>query len=297
MSSEKRTSARRKRYKRTTPAKASAAGGEWGEHFRERLRQLVKTHATSNAAFARDCGIQAPRLCEWLAGEQVPSAESLRAVANAFSVSLDWLLDGVNHQGEKSAAPVYRGQWRDMPAFERDLVAFIRREVGESGDFVPNDFNVNAAAILHQVAEDVREEMQAYGDWMNAVLHTCNAAIAALKLAETGAPSEERTSALRQQQNAAVFALARVTMPAARLVAPSEATSTTVRMADLPATVINVWDTVVRLAETREEHEKQLAALNAERVQQQRLFLPTAKTASSAVRTAIESLEIGSGVR
>lgn len=169
MNSEKRIPVKRKRRKRAAPAKASAAGGGWGAQFRERLRQVVKAHAASNAAFARECGIQAPRLCEWLAGEQVPSAESFRAIANTFGVSLDWLLDGLNHQGDVSAAPVYRAQWRSSPDVERDFVAVIARELGDIKPIAGLAFRLDTGAVYtaacRGVVQEVHAEIEAIRNW------------------------------------------------------------------------------------------------------------------------------------
>lgn len=111
--------------KRGIPGKRlKRAGGELGNGLRDRLRALIRDRATSNAEFARRCGIDAPRLTDWLSGAQLPSTSHLWDIAERSGVSLDWLLCG-----EGGPEPVYRGQTRTRAELADDVAAYLVREL------------------------------------------------------------------------------------------------------------------------------------------------------------------------
>ena len=67
---------------------------ELSETFRKRLGQVVQRSGDTHAQFARDAGIDRSALSQLLTGRAVrlPRAETLMGIAEAGSVSLDWLL-------------------------------------------------------------------------------------------------------------------------------------------------------------------------------------------------------------
>jgi len=67
---------------------------ELGPIFRERLQQLLQRTGESRAAFAASVGLDRSALTQLLSGNSVrlPRAETLRRIAERYSVSLDWLL-------------------------------------------------------------------------------------------------------------------------------------------------------------------------------------------------------------
>lgn len=119
--SEKRTASRKRRASRP---RGTGPGGNWGDEFRDRLRLLIQRLAKSNRAFAHRCEIEAPRLSEWLAGEQFPGLKHLRLIADRTGVSLDWLLLGIG-----GPSPVFTGQSRSQTELEQDIAVYVRREI------------------------------------------------------------------------------------------------------------------------------------------------------------------------
>ena len=119
-------SEKRRRRRRPSLPSGKRAGGHWGDQLRERLRQLVVKSGQSQAAFAKLCGIDPPRLSDWLAGKQLPSLESLRQIGAQTGVSMDWLLFAEEKEGLR-----YRGQARITAELESDLATEIRRHIHE----------------------------------------------------------------------------------------------------------------------------------------------------------------------
>ena len=99
-------------------------GGEWGSNFRARLRALIKARGQGQSKFALACQIEPSRLSEWLSGDQMPNAESLRRIAELTDVSLDWLL-----LGSGGTEPAYRSSSRAGSSLELDLALEIRRHI------------------------------------------------------------------------------------------------------------------------------------------------------------------------
>ena len=67
---------------------------ELGPVFRERLELLLRRTGATRAAFATSVGIDRSALTQLLSGSSVrlPRADTLRRIAERYSVSLDWLL-------------------------------------------------------------------------------------------------------------------------------------------------------------------------------------------------------------
>src|SRR5918998_1043974 len=67
---------------------------ELGPLFRQRLQELLLRTGETRAAFAKSVGLDRSALTELLSGGslRLPRAETLRRIAERYSVSLDWLL-------------------------------------------------------------------------------------------------------------------------------------------------------------------------------------------------------------
>ncbi len=81
-----------------------------------RIKRAREAKGMSQLRLAREVGVPFQRVSEWERGIVSPSARYLRAIADALSVSIDWLLSGVGpaetpQNGETgfalSAVPVY----------------------------------------------------------------------------------------------------------------------------------------------------------------------------------------------
>lgn len=121
------------RSARRHPHTRTAKGGAWGDALRDRLRALLDAEHLSQRAFAARCGVTPSRVTEWLAGAQLPSAESLGQIADGLGVCLNWLLCG-----DGAAGPVYRGQSRTRAGLEDDLAAHVAHTVAARvGHFGP----------------------------------------------------------------------------------------------------------------------------------------------------------------
>lgn len=84
---------------------------------------------TSNRAFARRCGFADDKgVREWLSGKREPQADSLRSIATATNVSLDWLLLGGSQE------PVYRSLGRAKGTLADDLDAYLGQELNRGRD-------------------------------------------------------------------------------------------------------------------------------------------------------------------
>jgi transcriptional regulator with XRE-family HTH domain len=123
MHSEKRTPKKQRRSTRPGRATGKGAGERWGDGVRDRLRALIQATSKNNSAFARTCGLDAPRLSQWLAGDQLPNASHVRQIAIGTGASIDWLLLGEGGEG-----PVYRNQGTQSD-LEVELAVAVRRHI------------------------------------------------------------------------------------------------------------------------------------------------------------------------
>jgi len=67
---------------------------EQGETIGARIKRAREARGISQLGLAKQVGVPFQRVSEWERGVVSPSARYLRAIANALSVSLDWLLSG-----------------------------------------------------------------------------------------------------------------------------------------------------------------------------------------------------------
>jgi len=67
---------------------------EQGETIGSRIKKARETAGISQLGLARQIGVPFQRVSEWERGVVSPSARYLKAIAEALSVSLDWLLSG-----------------------------------------------------------------------------------------------------------------------------------------------------------------------------------------------------------
>ena len=104
--------------------KAEHRGGAWGRGVVARLEALKGT--TGLNKWAEDIGLAPSLISSYLNGTRLPRAESLRAIAERTSVSLDWLL-----LGDGGDEPRYRGQSRTQSELEADLAAAVVRGLVE----------------------------------------------------------------------------------------------------------------------------------------------------------------------
>lgn len=119
-------SPRGRNQRKTLPSKQRRGGEEW-EGFRSRLSALVTGADGPPAAFAKKCGISPSLLNSWLFGRALPGSIHLSNIAAKSRVSLDWLVDGVGHDGTRSADLIRRGRRRGDAAFARDFAAEVSR--------------------------------------------------------------------------------------------------------------------------------------------------------------------------
>lgn len=63
----------------------------------ERMRELRKQHHFTQAYIAANAGISLRAYCHYEAGTREPSASTLLALANFYSVSTDYLLGTTNN--------------------------------------------------------------------------------------------------------------------------------------------------------------------------------------------------------
>ncbi|HEV8380421.1 MAG TPA: helix-turn-helix transcriptional regulator [Gemmatimonadales bacterium] len=116
------TSEKRTRARRPSPPRQKQKGGAWGDGLRDRLRVLIK-ESGSSAGFGRMCGIESPRISEWLAGVQLPSLRYLQIICDKTHVSADWLLFG------PGVEPLYREDARPRSDLETELAVTVRRHI------------------------------------------------------------------------------------------------------------------------------------------------------------------------
>ncbi len=78
----------------TKQASALVDARELGPVFRDRLQSLIRRAGVTRSAFAQSIGVDRSALTQLLSGQslRLPRAETLRRIAERYSVSLDWLL-------------------------------------------------------------------------------------------------------------------------------------------------------------------------------------------------------------
>lgn len=169
--SDKRTPKARSRLSRKAPASGKGAGGALGDGLRARLRALIRTTSASQRSFATKCGIQPPRLTEWLTGDQLPRVEFLWRIARRTGVSLDWLLLG------GSDSPLFRDSTAAAGSIEVELATVVRRHIHRreaEGAFDSDDHGmrvglerwiVDGAGLLKDLCELEEEKVRSWLDY------------------------------------------------------------------------------------------------------------------------------------
>jgi transcriptional regulator with XRE-family HTH domain len=96
--------------------------------FRERLRAARESlRQMSQAALARDSGLPPSSIAHFEAGTRKPSFDSLRKLANALSVTTDFLLGRTdNPEGAAEADPLYRDMQKLNDENRRQAADFMR---------------------------------------------------------------------------------------------------------------------------------------------------------------------------
>ena len=166
--SEKRTH----RQRRPSRKLGEGAGGHWGDEARERLRLLIASLGDSYASFARRCGVDPPRISDWLSGDQLPSLDHLRRISDQTGVSTDWLLFG-----DGGAEPTYRGQLRSQRDLEVDLAVAVRRFIHKreaQGAFDTAEHHtrlgldrwiVDGAGLFEDLCQNEERKVKAWLEW------------------------------------------------------------------------------------------------------------------------------------
>ena len=77
----------------------------------DRISALLKEHGMTQADLSRATGISTGLISQWKKRMQQPSSEKLKAMADYFGVSVDWLLTGTEDKKEK---PTASGELQDV---------------------------------------------------------------------------------------------------------------------------------------------------------------------------------------
>jgi transcriptional regulator with XRE-family HTH domain len=70
--------------------------------FSERLKQLRKQRDLSQAQLAKAVGVHQNHIGRYERGESQPSADALRRLAEALTVTTDYLIEGMSDEGANS---------------------------------------------------------------------------------------------------------------------------------------------------------------------------------------------------
>ncbi|HVL22072.1 MAG TPA: transcriptional regulator, partial [Amaricoccus sp.] len=109
--------------------------------FRERLRSLVGTEHGGVASFLRSSGIDRSALSQFLdpAVDRLPRAETLRRIAEARGVTVDWLLSLSNApDGRQEVAPSVQIESAETPGGGSPLDQWRREAAGMKLRTVPS---------------------------------------------------------------------------------------------------------------------------------------------------------------
>lgn len=138
--------------------------------FRERLLALLDKETQNTAAFLRDTAIDRSALSQFLDGTttRLPRAESLRNIATARGISVDWLLGLENApEGRQSLTPSYSVE----QALQNDqsLLELWRNEAdGHKLRYVPSSLpdmlNLHLQNHNTSLGEDIAQENEVRGE-------------------------------------------------------------------------------------------------------------------------------------
>ena len=141
-------------------SKPKHRAGRWSAIIPARIRALMAELRLTQAEFASRCGVKSSAVSHWLSGRNLPRAEELRSICNAFEVTADWML-GVEF------APMHRRDWSatDASFAERVAAEMLRDlppEISEAvGDLAVSVDRVlaDARAIVHQEVRELADAM------------------------------------------------------------------------------------------------------------------------------------------
>jgi transcriptional regulator with XRE-family HTH domain len=109
--------------------------------FRGRLRSLLEAEKGGIAGFLRDTGVDRSALSQFLDPEvdRLPRAETLRRIAEARGVSVDWLLSLSNAaDGRQEVAPSVQIESAETPGGGSPLEEWRREAAGMKLRYVPS---------------------------------------------------------------------------------------------------------------------------------------------------------------
>lgn len=69
----------------------------------DRLRRYLKDRGISQVAFAERLRVKQPTVSDWVTGESLPSAETLKEISTVTGISIDELLD--HHPRRRASDP------------------------------------------------------------------------------------------------------------------------------------------------------------------------------------------------
>jgi transcriptional regulator with XRE-family HTH domain len=107
--------------------------------FPQRLKQLRTDRELSQEALAKKTGLQPTAISHFENGSRKPSFENLRTIADAFEVSVDYLMgrtdspDAVLAEGDQMFRD-YEKLTEDEREIARDFMATLARRHDKSGD-------------------------------------------------------------------------------------------------------------------------------------------------------------------
>lgn len=74
--------------------------------FAERLKQVMEEYHISQSDLSRMTGIGRSRICQYLSGKFEPRVSSLKAIADALGVQMEYLLGNIPQYEETLSVPV-----------------------------------------------------------------------------------------------------------------------------------------------------------------------------------------------
>ena len=96
-------------------------GNKSDNNFADRLRKYRQIRGLKQADLARNAGVPPSAISHFEAGERKPSFETLRRLAEALGVTIDFLLGRIDEEeGLVDADPLYRG-FQEMNDEDRKL--------------------------------------------------------------------------------------------------------------------------------------------------------------------------------
>lgn len=80
--------------------------------FSDRLRHEMDSGGLTQSTLALRCGVSQSRVSDWLSGRSRPQPRTLKAIADTFGISPDWLINGegpkLNKESERIGEQVRR---------------------------------------------------------------------------------------------------------------------------------------------------------------------------------------------